>query len=407
MSQKEKILVMISNTYPYGSGEVFLEKEISAFAKYVDKIIIYPLSNYGTNIRDYHAKTEVRNTLVKRLKKIDRKQFAKNFFFVFKVLLMEFIHTQKKRFFLCNIRELNSIAHQCLQAGNQLAKEFREFKDEEVFYYAVWVEEGALMLAMLKQAGEINQFAFRYHGYDLYDERREGGYMPFRYYNMQMVDKAFVLSKHGEDYLRSKNLNHKNIIHNYNGAYDKGINCMGDHAVFTVVSCSNVIPLKRVDLLAEALKFIKFEIRWVHFGDGEKSEEVKSVIRQLPGNVRAEYRGAVSNAELLKFYQQESINLFIHLSETEGLGVALIEAISFGIPVMGCDTGGVPEIVNDQTGILLPVEITPKEVANKIATFRDSELNSVEFRKGVRNFWRANFDAEKLYDEFAQTMLSG
>jgi glycosyltransferase involved in cell wall biosynthesis len=49
------------------------------------------------------------------------------------------------------------------------------------------------------------------------------------------------------------------------------------------------------------------------------------------------------------------LDLLVHPAEREGLGLALLEAASAGVPVVACDAGGVPDVVVDgETGALVP-----------------------------------------------------
>ena len=62
--------------------------------------------------------------------------------------------------------------------------------------------------------------------------------------------------------------------------------------------------------------------------------------------------------------RMHKILLFIHTSETEGLGMSIIEAQGFGIPAVVLGVGGVVDIVNEQTGIVLSPNATNQEIAN-------------------------------------------
>jgi glycosyltransferase involved in cell wall biosynthesis len=287
---------------------------------------------------------------------------------------------------------------QCIELSEQLILE-PALKNASCSFYSVWMDEGALMFAVLKDKNRISDFVFRLHGYDLYDERRTGNYMPFRYYNFQQAKKIFIVSKAGKDYLIRKKIFPKKLVVNYSGLYDKGENPF-DKKTFTLVSVSNIIPLKRIGEIIEILHFIDFPVRWVHFGEGTIKGKLIESAATLPQNINWKFNGQTSQEELNDFYSRTSVNLFIHLSETEGLPLAIVEALSYGIPAIACDVGGIPEIVNDQTGILLPEKFDVKEVADKIINFRTGKMNDVEFRKGVREFWKNNFDAEKNYDFF-------
>ena len=399
-------IIIISEEFPYGGGEVFLEKELNHFCRKFDAIYLFPLNKKGAEQRKTPENCSVHLDLCELNQGAKLSNFQNLSSFI-RALWIELVVGKKiscfKKKFKYNLSVLKNGIYLC----NTLYEFMLKHKLQSLQCYSVWNNKGALLFSLLKAQKKIPSFTFRFHGYDLFDERHDDLYIPFRFLNLYHSKEVHLLSKAGLNYIAGKEPRFMNKYKlSYFGVYDKGINPLNKDAVFTLVSCSNVISLKRVELIVESLKHITFPLRWVHFGTGENYEKVSHSVVGLNLTTQVELKGQTPNEVVIDFYKNTSVSLFIHLSETEGLGVALIEAISFGIPVMGCDTGGVPEIVNDQTGILLPVEVTPEEVADKIATFRDSELNSVEFRKGIRNFWRANFDAEKLYDEFVQTMLS-
>jgi glycosyltransferase involved in cell wall biosynthesis len=109
--------------------------------------------------------------------------------------------------------------------------------------------------------------------------------------------------------------------------------------------------------------------------------------------------GYTENKDVLDFYTQNSVNLFISLSAAEGIPVSIMEAISFGIPVLSTDVGGCSEIVNENTGLLIPLNTSCKEVANLLFEFKNSTKNTPQFRQNVREFWINNFDEIKNYSE--------
>lgn len=262
------------------------------------------------------------------------------------------------------------------------------------------------MLALIKMKTKNYGFVSRAHGYDVYEERWTHGIIPFRNFQLEMADKVFPDSKRGTEYLKEQYPRFsKKISCAHLGTPDMDTNPFNPDECFTLLSCSALIPLKRVHLIAEALRHCNFPLRWIHIGKGPLLGDIRLKTKNLPGSIEAELTGYITRDEILAIYSTRSVNLFIHTSETEGLPGVLMEAASFGIPLMGCNVGGVPEIINDETGILLPKEITPEEIAGAIASFKNSRKNTGEFRRGVREFWKKNFNAEVNYNRFIDGIL--
>jgi len=219
---------------------------------------------------------------------------------------------------------------------------------------------------------------------------------------LQEVSKVFVISHNGEAYLKSKYPKHAHKIHlSYLGVLDHGINPLQTVAdKFTLVSCSNLLPVKRVALIAEALKHVKLPIKWIHFGDGPLMETIKASCKLLPSNVEVDLKGRISNADLMGFYKQTHVSLFINISKSEGLPVSIMEAVSFGIPILATNVGGTSEIVTDKTGILIDEDVTPLLIAKEISAFKNSYFSTSDFRQNIKAFWKQHYDASVNYLEF-------
>jgi len=88
------------------------------------------------------------------------------------------------------------------------------------------------------------------------------------------------------------------------------------------------------------------------------------------------------------------------LSSSEGLPVSMMEAQSYGIPIMSTNVGGCNEICNDETGFLIKPDFEPTDVSDKIKDFSYSYKNTNEFHQKCRQYWEMNFNAELNYNEF-------
>ena len=99
--------------------------------------------------------------------------------------------------------------------------------------------------------------------------------------------------------------------------------------------------------------------------------------------------------------------MFINTSSAEGAPVSIMEAQSFGIPVIATDVGGVREVVAEGTGILLPVNFRINELASHIEQFIDMSLEDESaFRNNALHNWEDNFNASSNYHGFITKLNS-
>ncbi|MCX6296974.1 MAG: glycosyltransferase [Bacteroidetes bacterium] len=400
---KKKHIHIISENYPFGKGEQFFEKEIFELSKYFDRIYLFPLASEG-EMRAIPINVEVKLSLANANRKIATKTRLKNIFLLLTVFYFEFFYQAKKKIALKKIR---SSVSSFLQA-KILSEVFMENVNSSYdnYFYSFWMNDGALMFSILKYQNKISNFLFRVNGYDLFDERFEGGYIPFRYFNFRNAKKIVILSEEGLNYLKRKNIFPEKLVLNYYGIYDNGMNPFDPSALFTIVSCSNMIPLKRVDKIIRTLMLISFPVNWIHFGDGELMEQMKELAKDLPQNIKYSFKGSVNNDIVIDTYKNKSVNMFIHLSNTEGLGLAIIEAQSFGIPAIATAVGGVVNVVNEETGILVALDTPLHKIASKINEFMKGEFNSPAHRLIIKQNWKCNFDAVTNYEKLAKIIIS-
>ena len=179
---------------------------------------------------------------------------------------------------------------------------------------------------------------------------------------------------------------------------------------FLLCSCSHFNAIKRVHLIVEILSNMKtLNIKWIHFGWGYKESEdlvIKTIEEKIP-DLDYEFKGLVSNKDILDFYSDNYIDMFFNVSSTEGIPVSIMEAMSAGIPVVATNVGGTSEIVNEKNGYLIDVDFDPKKVAEIIDKYLNSSLVAQEeFRHVAYNTWKRNYDAASNYSNFAEIILN-
>jgi glycosyltransferase involved in cell wall biosynthesis len=89
-------------------------------------------------------------------------------------------------------------------------------------------------------------------------------------------------------------------------------------------------------------------------------------------------------------------------SRAEGFGLALVEAMAAGRPVVACRSGGIPEVVEDgATGILVPPE-DPEALAEAMARLAADPAGMVRLGVSARRLARTRFDARETAASWAR-----
>lgn len=132
--------------------------------------------------------------------------------------------------------------------------------------------------------------------------------------------------------------------------------------IFQILSVGYLIERKGHEYLIRAVKEVlktQNNVRLKIVGSGPLETKLKNLIHELELQKEVKIIKNVSDEELLYLYN--SSHLFVLPSiidsqgNTEGLGVVLLEAMACGLPVIGSDVGGIPDIISDgQTGLLVP-----------------------------------------------------
>ncbi|MEG2929609.1 MAG: glycosyltransferase [Oscillospiraceae bacterium] len=283
---------------------------------------------------------------------------------------------------------------------------------EQKNFYTYWNTARTLAIVRMKKKNPCIRIITRMHGMDLFNERTNGNWQPFRDETSKALDGVFFVSQNGKEYYEQRwKLNSKAVVEvAYLGCqggenYEKSWN-----RKLVIASCSNCIPLKRVGLLIDSLALINnIQLEWHHFGAGAEMENLQRKSEMCLGklqNVTWTFHGFVENKELMRKYKDLGVNLFITLSQTEGLPISIIEAFSCGVPAIATAVGGIPEIVLEgKTGYLLACNPQVTEVASAIRHFWNlSDNEKMKLSENAYELWQLKFQAEKNAENFCKTI---
>lgn len=290
--------------------------------------------------------------------------------------------------------------------------------DQTVTFYSYWFIETAQVALFyaeqLEKENIICKTCTRAHGFDLYEIRNPAGFFPFREYVLKSINYVYPCSEDGKQYLIQHYPRYKEkIFKRYLGTCEHGMNPEKGNGYFTIVTCSNLVPVKRLDLVAEALKYLELlysdiKIKWICIGDGPEREHIQGLVSSLKV-CKVDFLGSMKNAEVLEWYKSNHVDLFVNTSSSEGLPVSIMEVSSFGIPSLATNVGGTSEIVIEaENGKLLPENLTAEMLGEEIKYFFEMPLAERErLRLRARQIWENSFSAEKNYRAFAEELHSG
>jgi glycosyltransferase involved in cell wall biosynthesis len=392
-------LVVITYEYPYGNNETFVDNEIKYLTAAFRNVFIIPARRYylfnGLKNKDrspQNIKFCKINTIWFLCSLLNIKQFMKIVSLADNIATTENHYILKLKLLLVESLKTHIIYSVLRNINISLTNKI---------IYSYWKNEVAIALSLLRYKGHIKNFITRCHGQDLYLEQKKYSYSPFESFLKEQVPLVVPISSHGEEYLlRMKYSRNRIILSRLGVRLPKRVSEQSATGPFQIVSCSSMIPLKRLDLIASSLASINFPIFWTHIGDGSEEYNIKKIVNDTKMSNCVLLLGKLSYSDVFKFYNNNSIDMFINVSSTEGVPVSIMEALAFGIPCLATNVGGVSEIVNDNNGLLVDNNINSKELAgiiNKIISNNNVWINK---RSYARNFARHHCNDSKNYKNF-------
>lgn len=442
---EKRTIVLFTNTYPYGQGETFLHDEIGHLSDMAETIYLFPL---------YIPKEKTQrivpnNVFIKSpLLRCDHKSIKGLLLYGiinFAPCCMIFKEFFRKKVWkrITNLRIFLSYALmlRAMLANKRVIKELSGYLNKEnTILYCYWGDKSAMTLPYLKQRSSVHApFVVRFHGSDIFEEAK--GFLPFRESIYSSIDYACPVSQTGADYIQRKypdtqpahiavsHLGSVNLFTLNNimeRAHEVALKENGQS--FRILSCSNIIPLKRVEIIAKAIMIARSKIhngyagipeelhvRWLHIGDGPLKEDIMRLCGEESSTTTARKKGeswftitgALPHQDVLEQYLNYNPELFVHTSSSEGIPVSIMEAMSFGVPVMATDVGGTGELFCDTChDLLLPENITPELLAERILNYITLPMEKKEeIGTLMRNLWEAHWNADKNYSDFVKFLL--
>lgn len=169
---------------------------------------------------------------------------------------------------------------------------------------------------------------------------------------------------------------------------------------------SNFRKVKRVEDVVHVFEKINKKIpsKLIFIGDGPERHKVENLCRQLDIIEHVKFLGKMKSTEKIL----SVADLFLLPSETESFGLAALEAMASGVPVISSNKGGLPEInIHDYSGFLSNVGDIDEMAGNALYLLENEKIFD-QFKKNSLS-QAAKFDINRIlpmYEKLYADVLS-
>lgn len=290
-------------------------------------------------------------------------------------------------------------------SGPYIKNKLKEGAD--VYVLGTWMAVDAFTSAKIKHKyPEIKAYALAHSG-EVMAERNPFINQSFHKFDFENLDKVYFISSKVKDGYEKivSNSNYIDLVRSKSTVRYLGSRKLTDTMnpentkdELTILSCSRIDKNKRLANIVSALsKWEGRTINWIHIGTGVLEADVRqkaSDLMKSNDKVKVCFMGRLDNLDVIKYYSENPIDLFINVSKSEGLPISIMEAMSYGIPCVATDVGGTSEIVNNNNGYLLSEYFRDQDLINILKSF-DSlhKEEKTTLRKNAFNTWNDKFDA--------------
>jgi glycosyltransferase involved in cell wall biosynthesis len=167
--------------------------------------------------------------------------------------------------------------------------------------------------------------------------------------------------------------------------------------VFTIIA--SLTPNKGHHVLLESFKMVLHshqDATLLIIGDGSLRAELEAMARQLTIDRKVGFMGI--RTDIHAFLQISDVCL-LPSQFREGLGMALIEAMAAGLPVIGTDLDGIPEVItNGENGFIVPPG-SPEALANAMMKFANDKDLRISMGRRSKVIYEEKFTLSKMIQQ--------
>ncbi len=175
-------------------------------------------------------------------------------------------------------------------------------------------------------------------------------------------------------------------------------------AAFTLISVGRLTPEKDFPSLLHAFAILSASLPnvrlWI-LGDGPERESLRTLIQRLGLSDSVQMLGMRDDVG----YWLAQADLFVLASVSEGLPVALLEALAVGLPAVVTNVGGMPEVLESSgAGIVVPPRDPPALAAAILEIARRPDRLPA-LREAARRRYSERYTLERMAADYLRLYL--
>jgi glycosyltransferase involved in cell wall biosynthesis len=165
----------------------------------------------------------------------------------------------------------------------------------------------------------------------------------------------------------------------------------------SLIYVGNLTAPKRAETIIRAMQKVTemyADCRLVLIGEGTLRPSLEALADELGLRKHVHFCGALPHEEVLQMLK--CADVFVHCSDYEGLGMAVMEAMGAGLPVVASRVGGVPDLVLEgKTGFMIPPDDVERYAEKILLLLKNDQLRQ-ELGSNARRFAEKHLNKQTI-----------
>lgn len=164
-----------------------------------------------------------------------------------------------------------------------------------------------------------------------------------------------------------------------------------------IVTSSRLVSKNGIDTLIRAMPLIP-DCRLEIIGDGPLRDELERLVRELGIVDRVTFVGEIAYELLPQRLAHASV--FVRPSRSEGLGIAFLDAMAAGVPIVGTPVGGIPDFLKERVTGMFCRPNDPQSVATAVQELMHDKALRDRVASNALRLVKESYDWEKLAQQY-------